>query len=288
MAVVGAAGVAVLLWGATPMVTKIAVGGIDPLAIGILRTVLGALVALPVFVAGGLRLPRGARTWRTLMASAMGGFVLFPLLFTLGMGRTSAGHGALMLGILPVFTGLVAAAVERRRPGPRWWLGCAVAAVGTALLAGARFGADLDQADALGDGLVLAGALAASVGYVAGARAAREIGTWQVTLWGLIMGGLVLVPIVPLVVAPAALIEAGAATLAAVAYLAVGSSIVAYAAWYWALGHGGIGRTGLAQFAQPLVGLVMAVAVLGEAVTLPMGLAAAAILGGVALARGSA
>ncbi len=73
-----------------------------------------------------------------------------------------------------------------------------------------------------------------------------------------------------------------------VIYLAVASSILAYAAWYWALGQGGIGRTGLAQFAQPLIGLALAVAILGEALTGAMVLAAAAILGGVALARGRA
>ena len=67
--------------------------------------------------------------------------------------------------------------------------------------------------------------------------------------------------------------------------MALASSILGYAAWYWALGQGGIGRTGLAQFVQPLVGVVLAVALLGEAVTGPMMAAAAAILAGVALAR---
>jgi drug/metabolite transporter (DMT)-like permease len=70
--------------------------------------------------------------------------------------------------------------------------------------------------------------------------------------------------------------------------MALLSSILAYAAWYWALGQGGIGRTGLAQFAQPLIGVVFAVALLGEALTWPMAAAAAAILAGVALARGRA
>ena len=70
--------------------------------------------------------------------------------------------------------------------------------------------------------------------------------------------------------------------------MALASSILAYAAWYWALGQGGIGRIGLAQFAQPLVGVILAVALLGEALTWPMVLAAATILAGVALARGRA
>ncbi len=81
---------------------------------------------------------------------------------------------------------------------------------------------------------------------------------------------------------------AGATAWTSIIYLALVSSIVAYAAWYWALGRGGIGRTGLARFVQPLVGLVLAVTLLGEALSGGMVLAAALILAGVALARGRA
>jgi drug/metabolite transporter (DMT)-like permease len=286
-AVLAAAYGAVLLWGATPMVTKVAVTDVSPLAVGLLRTLCGSVLALPLLAAGRFRAPGRRRGRFALAVSALGGFVVFPVLFSLGLGRTSAGHGALLLGILPVLTGLIAALVEKRVPGARWWLGCAVAVAGTALLVGARFDLAAGGSSWIGDVLVLAGAVAAAAGYVAGAIAAREIGTWPVTLWGLTIGGVVLLPVAPFVISPAALAGAPALALSAIAYLALGSSIVAYAAWYWALGHGGIGRTGLAQFAQPIVGLVLAVGLLGEPLTWLMTLAAATILGGVALARGA-
>ncbi|MFQ5775215.1 MAG: DMT family transporter [Kiloniellaceae bacterium] len=287
-AVLAAAYGAVVLWGATPMVTKVAVAAIDPLTVGILRTLLGALAALPIIVLGRLRPPASVRARAHLAVSALGGFVLFPVLFTLGLGLTSAGHGALLLGILPVLTGLIAALLERRLPRGRWWAGCAVALVGTVLLVGERFALDSGEASLAGNALVLAAAVAAAAGYVAGARAARETGTWPITLWGLVVGGVVLVPILPFLVSPRELAGAGALALSAVLYLAAASSILAYAAWYWALGRGGIGRTGLAQFLQPVVGVVLAVAILRESLTWPMVLAAATILGGVALARGRA
>ncbi len=277
---------AVVLWGATPMVTKVAVGAIDPLAVGILRTVVATVAALPLLVLGGLRPPASRAGRLHLAVSALGGFVAFPLLFSLGLKLTTAGHGALLLGILPVLTGLIAAPLERRAPGARWWAGCAVALVGTALLVGERFGLAAGEGSVSGNLLVLAAALAAAAGYVTGARAARESGTWAVTLYGLVLGSLALLPVVPFVLSPAELAAAPGAAWASVAYLALASSIVAYAAWYWALGHGGIGRTGLAQFVQPVVGLVLAVVILGEALTWVMGLAAVLILAGVRLARG--
>ena len=277
---------AVVVWGASPLATKIAVTGLDPLAVGLLRTLLAGIVALPLIMLGRIRPPRSGRGRAYLAVSAIGGFAIFPLLFSYGIQLTTAGHAALLLAILPVLTGSIAALLERRLPGGRWWLGCAIAVAGTALLVGARFDLSLEGGSARGDLLVLASGVFASAGYVTGARAARETGTWAVTLWGLVLGSVVLLPLLPLVLAPDELLAAGAPAWGSVLYLALLSSIVGYAAWYWALGQGGIGRTGLAQFVQPLIGVVLAVALLGEAVTWPMAAAAVAILAGVALARG--
>ena len=54
-AVLAAALGAVTLWGATPLVTKVAVVEIDPLAVGMLRSVLGAAAAV---ILGGVALAR--------------------------------------------------------------------------------------------------------------------------------------------------------------------------------------------------------------------------------------
>ena len=107
---------AVVIWGATPMATKVAVGGFDPLAVGLLRTLLAGIVALPLILFGRVALPRSGRGRANLAISALGGFVAFPLLFSYGIQFTTAGHGALLLGILPVLTGSIAALLERRLP----------------------------------------------------------------------------------------------------------------------------------------------------------------------------
>jgi drug/metabolite transporter (DMT)-like permease len=287
-AVVAAALLAVTFWGATPIATKLAVAGLDPLAVGLLRTLLAGLLAVPLLAAARLAPPK-APTGRALLAvSALGGFVLFPLLFSLGLGLTSAAHGALILAILPITTGLIAAALERRWPGRRWWLGAGLAAAGTAWLVAGRFGLAGPGASLAGDLLVIASALAASTGYVAGAHAARDTGTWAVTFWGLALGGLVLLPVLPFAVTPDALIQVGADVWLSLLYLAGISSILAYAAWYWALGQGDMGRTGVIQFAQPVIGLALAALVLGEVLTWQLVLAATVIIGGVALARSDA
>ncbi len=273
---------------ATPIATKLAVAGLDPLAVGLLRTLLAGLLAVPLLASARLA-PPSAPAGRALLAvSALGGYVLFPVLFSLGLGLTSAVHGALILALLPIFTGLTAAALERRWPAGRWWLGAGLAAAGTVWLVAGRFGLVGPGASLTGDLLVIASALAASTGYVAGARAARGAGTWAVTFWGLALGGLVLLPVLPLVLEAEDLLQADGGVWLSLLYLAGVSSILAYAAWYWALGQGDMGRIGAIQFAQPVVGLVLAALVLGEALTWPLLLAGAVIIGGVALAQGGA
>ena len=300
--ILAAALAAVTIWGGTPVVTKLAVAGLSlsegALAVGLLRTLLAAAVALPLLVAGRLAPPasRGGRI--CLVVATLGGYVGFPLLFTLGVARTSAAHGALLLALLPLFTGLMAAVLERRLPGRLWWLGAALALAGCLLLIDQRFGLAAPGASLEGDLLVILSCLCASAGYVAGAHAGREAGSWAVTLWGVLLGGLLLLPLavllpLPLAVMlplPALLAQAsqgitGAGLWAALLYLSLLSTLLAYAAWYWALGQGGVGRTGLLQFAQPLVGLALAGLLLGEALTWPLLLAAAMILAGMAMAR---
>ncbi len=61
-------------------------------------------------------------------------------------------------------------------------------------------------------------------------------------------------------------------------------TILGYALWYWALGHGGIARVGLLQFLQPVSGVLLAWLLLGERLTGSALLAAAIILLGMGIA----
>lgn len=220
---------------------------------------LAALVTAPIALLAGMARPKTRCQAIFLAASALGGFVGFPVLFSLGLGYTSASHGALILGALPVFTGLFAALLERKAPMARWWTGATIAVVGEVFLIGFRFGFDAAGASVFGDLLALAGCAFAATGYVAGSRLSHSLGTWPTTLWGITIGGVLL----------------------AIAYLALGPTLLAYVAWYWALARGGIARMGATQFVQPVVGLVLAVVILGEPMTWPLALAIAFILSGI-------
>lgn len=275
-----------VIWGASPVATRIATEDVEPLMVAVLRTVLAAVIAVPLVSMSGLRPPASRPSRLLLLVSAAAAFVIFPVVYTVGQERTSAMHGVAILAGLPVFTGLWAAVATRRLPGAWWLAGCAVALAGEAVIIAGRAGGDDGTATLAGDLIVLAGALAVSSGYVAGALLVpRGVSSATTTYWGVILGGVVLLPLGLGLVARGGAPHADARSWAAVLFLAVMVSIVGYVGWYWALASGGIARMAPLMFLQPISGLVLAALLLDERLTPAFGVGAAAILAGVAVAR---
>lgn len=276
---------AVVIWGGTPVATKIALVDLSPLAVALLRTLLGGLAALVLALALRLPLPESAEKRWLLALSAACGFIGFPLLLSVGVQRTTANHASIILASLPVFTAAIALAWDRQRPRRAWWLGVGVALLGEAVLVSGRDVSGDATASLSGDLLVLGGNLFASLGYVAGGRLHQAgYGSVATTFWGAGLAALVLLPVAPLLISGAALTEASSGTWVGVLYLAVGATIVAYVMWYWALGRGGIARLGLMQFLQPVSGVILAWILLGERFGPSFLVAAGLVLAGVWIA----
>ena len=278
------AGFAVTIWGLTPVATKVAVAAADPVLVGILRMSLAGAIAWPALLLLRLAPPTTRPLLLLLAVSCLCGMIVFPLLFTIGQRLTSASHGALILAAQPIFTGLVAAVVERRLPSRAWWLGSAVALSGEVALVSGR-AAD-SGATLLGDAVILLAGFIASAGYVAGGRLQQSgYKALPATLWSVAIASLVLAPTLPFLTTVDALAQIPPLPWLALLQLALGSSLVAYVAWYWSLGVGGIGRIGLMQFFQTPVGVASALILLGEPLTIPLVISAVAILAGVFIAQ---
>ncbi|MHA1597969.1 MAG: DMT family transporter, partial [Alphaproteobacteria bacterium] len=261
-----AAALTLLIWGATPAATKLAVDGIDPVLAGVLRTVLAAAIVLPLALLRRLALPRDVAGWRLLLLSSVAGFIAFTILFSLGVQRTSASHAALINASIPIFSGLFGAIAERRVPPRAWLFGMGVALAGEVFLIGFKDSSG-GEATVVGDLLCLASSIAAGFGYVVGARASARIGSLSATFWGVGLAGLMLLPLLYIIGGDTDWAAIPMVSVSAIVYLALGSSVIAYVAWYWALGRGGIVRMAPVQFAMPVVSLSLAVLLLGETLT---------------------
>jgi drug/metabolite transporter (DMT)-like permease len=280
------AGLIMVIWGATPVATRLAVADLQPIHVGLLRTVFAGVLALPIALALRQKLPKDRRGFLLLAVSAASGFIVFPLLYSVGQRDTSAMHGGMILAALPIFTGSYAALVERRRPKARWIAGCVIALLGECALIALRAGGGGAEPTLAGDLLVLLSALLVAAGYVAGARLAQTgYSSLATTLWGVALAAMVSAVIMAITVARGGWPSAGGLSWGAVIYLASVTTILGYIGWYWALARGGIARIGTIQFFQPVSGLILAALLLGERMTLPLLAASVVILAGVWIAQ---
>lgn len=281
----GAGAVCVVVWGGVPIVTRVGTAEFDPQLFGVLRSVLALPIVGAMLLIMRPRLPLDPKSWALLLISGVGGFVAFPILFSIGQAMTSAAHGALVIAVIPVFTGVFVAIADRRRPGRAWVVGAALACAGEYWLIGGRANSGGSGASFVGDLLVLAGVAVAALGHVTGAKLARSIGAAAVTYWSLALAGVLMLPVALYAAVTGVLAGQSLAAWGCALYMSWLASIFCYVLWYQALDRGGIDRIAAVQFAQPLITLGLAALLLDEALSIEVLGAAALILAGVFLCQ---
>ncbi|MDO9073616.1 MAG: DMT family transporter [Rubrivivax sp.] len=251
----------VAIFAMTLPMTRLAVGDtadpqLPPAFVTAGRAAVAGLLSLLYLAA--VRAPRPSRAlWPALAVSALGTVVGFPLGIALALREVQAMHAAVVTGVLPLATALLAAWVWRQRPSAAFWA-CAVAGCALVLAFAVWKGGGHVVA---ADGWLLMAVLSAAVGYVAGARVSAVLPAQQVICWVLV-GSLPLTLPVALWVWPEA--PARLAAWGGFAYTAVFSMWLGFFAWYRGLTLGGVVRVSQVQLLQPFLALLFAVPVLGE------------------------
>ena len=221
------------------------------------------------------KLPSAAE-WGLLAFTACGVVVGFPLFMSLALQYVPSTHGAVVTGLLPLTTAVIAALWFKQKPSTAFWL-CAV--LGTLLVLGFMV---LRSADATGhvslhlaDVFLLLAMLSASFGYIGGARLTPSLGAERVICWVLVLSLPITLPMTWLNLPPN-LAAIHTASWWAFAYVAVFSMWLGFFAWYRGLAIGGAVRVSQVQLVQPFLSLLFAIPLLGEkldAMTLGFGLA---------------
>ncbi|MEA2330176.1 MAG: hypothetical protein QOH58_314 [Thermoleophilaceae bacterium] len=238
--------------------TRVAVEGLDPVFVGLGRAAVAALPAAVLLVLWRERLPSRPQLVR-LAFVALGVVFGFPLLSALALRDLTAAHSAVIVGLLPAATAVMAVARAGERPSRGFWVASAAGLAAVLAFAGAQ-GAGLPSS---ADLLVLGAVALGAVGYAEGGALARDMGGSRVISWALVLS----LPLTLPIGAAAALtgrLEGGADAWLGFAYVALVSMFVAFFAWYAALARGGVAKIGQVQLVQPLMTLGWSAALLGE------------------------
>ena len=250
----------VLIFSFTLPMTRIAVAELAPLFISNGRAVVAGALAIAVLAITRQRLPRGWQ-WARLGVVAGGVIFGFPLFTSFALQTVPSAHGAVVIGLLPAATAVVAVIRGRERPSLGFWIASG-AGVLSVILFVALAGGGLEGLRP-GDLLLLGAVVTAAIGYAEGALLSREIGSWQTICWALVLALPLTTTITALQVAPGWPV-AGAPAWIAFAYMAVFSMFLGFFAWYRGLGIGPIARVSQIQLVQPVLTIVWSALLIGE------------------------
>jgi drug/metabolite transporter (DMT)-like permease len=273
------AALGVLSFSFTFPATTWALSGFGAWSVVGLRGTLAALIAVTALL--GARAPLPTRRDRPALAVVAGGCAIgFPLLTTLALTTSSTAHSAVVIGVLPMATAVVAALRTGHRPSRLFW---AAAAAGAAIVV--AFTLTQDRGRPTVADLYLFGALlVCAAGYAEGGRLSRAMPGWQVIAWGVVLAAPVNL-VVTVLALPREPVHLTAQALAGVAYVAAVSQLGGFVVWYRGMGLIGVARASQLQLAQPLLTLVWAVLLLGEHLTLAVPLTAVAVLACIAVTQ---
>ena len=270
--------VGVVAFSMTLPATKLALHGLQPVFVSLGRALVAAALSAICLVVTR-QPPPSVSQWRRLAVVGAGAVVGFPILSAFALEHLTAAHSAVITGLLPAATAVMAVLRAGERPSPTFWLACAAGA-GCVLVFAWTQGAG---SVSVWDLLVLAAVALAGLAYAEGAALTRELGAWQTMCWALVITA-------PLLVVPVAAASAGAASAPpdawlGLAYVSLVSMFLGMFAWYRALSVGGTARIGQLQLAQPVLTLAWSAALLGEAVGIGTLVAALAVIGSVAVTQ---
>ncbi|MFF0559274.1 EamA family transporter [Streptomyces sp. NPDC004266] len=282
-AVWAALGIVYVVWGSTYLGIRIVVETLPPFLSGGARFVTaGLLLAAIVAWRQG---PAALRVTRRELGSA----VLVGLLLILGgnglvvLAETSipSGLAALLVAAVPVWVVLLRT-VFGDRPGPGAYGGVLLGFAGLGVLTVPGLSGEVKIGGVL---LVLVAALLWSVGSVSSARLPMPANPFTASAYEMLAGGLAALTL-GLVRGEHHGLDLGAVSgrsWAALAYLIVFGSLVAFTAYAWLLQTAPVSLAATYAYVNPVVAVLLGALVLDEALTWPILLGGAVVVGGVCL-----
>jgi drug/metabolite transporter (DMT)-like permease len=256
----------VAIFGLTLPMTRLATGTVEapqmsPWFITWGRAALAGLLSIIYLLITRAPWPAAAQRGPLLMSLA-GNVIGYPLLLGWALRHVTASHAAVITALLPLATAAAAAWLMHQRARLGFWI---FAALGSALVAiysvlrAAQMGHGFGLTWA--DTLLLGAVVAASLGYVAGAKVTASMGAEKVISWVCVMA-------LPITL-PGAWLTWPTEPIAttswlALLYVGVFSMWAGFFAWFRGLSLGGPLRVSQLQLLQPFISILAAIPLLGE------------------------
>jgi drug/metabolite transporter (DMT)-like permease len=278
---------AVVFWGVSFVATKAVVAEISPTTLIFSRAGLGSLLLCAILAHRRQPVlpPRDALGPLALMGFV--GVAFHQLLQAYALRLTSAVSTGWLIGLIPVWSALLAALLLRERFGPRKIAGLVVGFAGAVLVVTrGHFGAGLLALPSTrGDLLVLASTFNWALYTVLGHATIRRLGPARATAGAMLLGWLMLAPVFLATAGWSDYARLSLAGWGALLFLGIAASGLGYLFWYGAIERVETSRVAALLYLEPLVTLAAAVVLLGEPVGMATVVGGLTLMGGVVLVQ---
>jgi drug/metabolite transporter (DMT)-like permease len=273
-------GIVVVIWAINFIAAKIGLRSFPPLTMASFRVCAAGVVMVPfylcvkrlrlaAFAEGAPARNRGftRRDVWTFLYLGFFGVSVNQFCFTLGLRYTSVSHSAVIVGMGPIYTLILAVLLRLERATWHKAVGMAIAFTGIAVLA-SEHGISAHSASLLGDAITMTGSVGFATYAVLGKRVAGEYDALTMTAYNHFAGALVLLP---LAVHQAWMLRATGnwravqwEAWAAILYMGVFGSAVAYLLYYWLLRYLEASQLSAFTYLLPVLATILGILTLGE------------------------
>lgn len=250
-----------LLWGMPYLLIRIAVQEIDPLVMAGTRTLMGALLLLPVAWHRNALAPAFAK-WKWLVAFTLIEISVPWLLLGHAETRLNSSTAGLLIAVVPLFAALIVTRLGHEKLEPRRIFGLALGFTGVALLVGL----DIHFSDYLAVGATILVSLCYAIGPIIIDRKLKDVPAIGVITASLIVATLIYVPFAPFLWPD----KVSATAAWSVAGLGVFCTAGAFMVFFALIAEVGPSRATVITYVNPAVAIALGALVLDEPLTAGM------------------
>jgi len=273
-----------MLWSFNYVAGKIALRHMDPISLACFRIELAAVIMMAIYFSRQQRAKlRLGDAWPFAYLGLFG-VVINQGLFTVGLNYTTSNHSAVIIAIGPVIVLLLARAMKLEALTAAKMAGMAVAFTGVFLLE-AEQGSPVHSPYLTGDLITLGGTIGFSIYAVLGKKVAEQYDAVAMNTFNCVAAAIMLLPLTVRQGIHLHWRSVGWAGWAGMIYMAAASSVAAYTIFYWLLRYMSASRIAAVSYLQPIVVILLSVALLGENPTRNLLVGTALVLLGVYLAE---
>ena len=260
-----------VIWGVPYLFIRIAVGTLDPVVVAFGRTLIGALLLLPIAAHRKLLMP-ALRHWRWLIVFTLIEISVPWLMLGHAETRLNSSTTGLLLAIVPLIAAVVVTKLGHDRLDAKRIAGLAIGLAGVAALVGL----DIDLSDLAAVGAVAVTAIGYATGPIIIDRKLKDVPPLGVVAGSLLLAALLYAPFAWLQW-PA---HSSWPAWGSVATLGVVCTALAFVLFFALIAEVGPARATVITYINPVVAIALGVALLGEPLTIGMAIGFPLVIAG--------